>query len=769
MRYFLLTIILFSCCFSSSGQSVAGKVISGKDNHALENATIIISTSDRNLISQTVTDIQGEFKFNTNITTFLCHISYVGFKDVQLTINNVDLKNIDLGDIIMNTDSTTLLKEIIVEANTVRDDIDKTVVFPTLRQVAISTSGIDLLKNLHLPGLFVDPVFQKVEIDGSSNVIYRINGITSSLKEIVALKADLIQRIEYSQTSSIRDLDSNSGLINVILKKQNSGTYLFANTIGAVTTGFLNGNTSLKKVYGYSEISLSYNVNWRDYQKRWSRESESYNSPKESVNYYKEGLNAPFGYLAQDIEISYIFNKDKNIFQAKILNSINSSFDRNYVDTYIKGQDNPLFFRNIHARNKTYLPSLDLYYIHKYDDKQGLELNLVGTIIESNYKRDLTDIYNSKKDYIYNSTDGNKKSFLFESFYYNKKSKVQYNIGLKGGYSKTDNKYYDNGRSNFKQFDLYPYISISGKIDNISYTLGSGLKVLMRDDENISKNYYRNLSTLSLFYKKNEVWNVRNVFRYTPSYPSLSSLNNIDQRQDSLMLVRGNNNMKPSQTIYNKLTFNYQLKNKFKVSISMNASKVFDAIGANYYYDININSFVTQNDNQDYSSALGASADISFPSILNIFDISSGVVWNKYKTKGTDFVHNLSDLYWYIFCNAKVKNFSFDVGYRKPSKSLNSQTVFLNENYSSIGMGYRKKNLSASSGIMFPFTSGTKYGSDRKSSIVPSSKSIYIKDNANMFYLNISYYISWGKSSSNINKSLNNSDYDSGITRISDN
>lgn len=291
----------------------------------------------------------------------------------------------------------------------------------------------------------------------------------------------------------------------------------------------------------------------------------------------------------------------------------------------------------------------------------------------------------------------------------------------------------------------------------------------MRDDENISKNYYRNLSTLSLFYKKNEVWNVRNVFRYTPSYPSLSSLNNIDQRQDSLMLIRGNNNMKPSQTIYNKLTFNYQLKNKFKVSISMNASKVFDAIGTNYYYDTNINSFVTQNDNQDYSSALGASADISFPSILNIFDISSGVVWNKYKTKGVDFVHNLSDLYWYIFCNAKIKNFSFDVGYRKPSKSLNSQTVFLNENYSSIGMGYRKKNLSASSGIMFPFTSGTKYGSDRKSSIVPSSKNIYIKDNANMFYLNISYYISWGKSSSNINKSLNNSDYDSGITRISDN
>ena len=235
------------------------------------------------------------------------------------------------------------------------------------------------------------------------------------------------------------------------------------------------------------------------------------------------------------------------------------------------------------------------------------------------------------------------------------------------------------------------------------------------------------------------------------------------------MVIRGNNSMKPSQTIYNKLTFNYQLKNKMRVTISMNASKTFNVMGANYYYDTNINSFVTQNNNQDYSSVLGASADLSFPSVLNIFEISSGVVWNKHKTKGIDFTHDLSNLYWYIFCNAKIKDFSFDVGYRKPSKSLNSQIVFLNENYSSIGVSYRKKNLSASTGVMFPFTSGTKYGLDRKSSIVPSSKKIYIKDNANMFYLNLSFYISWGKSSSNINKNLDNSDYDSGITRIRDN
>lgn len=338
----------------------------------------------------------------------------------------------------------------------------------------------------------------------------------------------MIQRIEYSQTSSIRDLDSNSGVINIVLKKQNTGTFLFTNVLGAVTTGFVNGNANLKRVYGHSEISFSYNVNWRDYQKRWSRENDSYNSPTDTTNYYREGRNAPFGYLAQDIDVGYTFNKDKNIFQVKLFNSINSSFDRNYTDTYIPGQNTPLYFRNIHTRNKTYLPSLDLYYIHKYDDKQGLELNLVGTIIESDYKRDLTDLYSTKEDYIYNSTDGNKKSLLFENFYYNKKSKLRYDIGSKGSYSKTRNKYYNQGESDVERLELYPYISISGRIHNVSYTIGTGLKMLKMDDKIISKHYYRNLSTLSLFYKKNDIWNIRNVFQYTPSYPSLSNLNYID-------------------------------------------------------------------------------------------------------------------------------------------------------------------------------------------------------------------------------------------------
>ena len=769
MKYILFTILFFAFYLNTWGQTVTGKIVSGSDNQELESATIRILNSKKELKEYAITDKHGRFKFNTNLTNFLCQISYVGFKDIQLAIDNTELKNRDLGDIIMHVDSSAILTEVMVRVSAVKEEIDKTIVFPTSRQLAVSTSGIDLLKNVHLPGLFVDPVLQNVQIDGSSNIIYRINGMNASLKEIIALKADLIQRIEYSQTSSIRDLDSNSGVVNLVLKKQNTGTFLFTNALGAVTIGFVNGNVNLKRVHGHSEISLNYSVNWRDYQKRWSRENEVYNSPINTINYYREGRNAPFGYLAQDIDIGYSFNKDKNIFQAKLFNSVNNLFDKNYTDTYILGQNIPLYFRNIHAKYKTYLPSLDLYYIHKYDDKQGLEVNLVGTIIESDYKRDLTDFYSTKEDYVYNSTDGNKKSLLFESFYYNKKAKLRYDLGLRGSYSKTINKYYNQEESNIEQLELYPYISINGKKRNLSYTIGTGLKILKMDDKTISRHYYRNLGTLSLFYRKNDVWNIRNVFQYTPSYPSLSDLNNIDQRQDSFMVIRGNNNMKPSQTIYNKLTFNYQLKNKLKATISMNASKIFDAMGVNYYYDASINSFVTQNDNQDYSSVLGASTDISFPSIMDIFDISSGVVWNRYKTKGVDFAHDLSTLYWYLFCNAKIKDFSFDVGYRKPSKSLNSQTVLLNENYSSIGMSYRKKNLSASTGLMFPFTSGTKYGLDRKSSIVPSSRKIYIKDNANMFYLNLSYYISWGKSSSNINKSLDNSDYDSGVTRIRDN
>ena len=754
-------------------QTITGKIISKEDLQPLPGATIKIFYNDSVLNNTYISNNEGIFSQKITVKEFNLNISYIGYKNVNMHIQNYALKDIDLGSIIMSADNSKILDDVTITAKNIRYDTDKMVVFPSIQQLKSSTKALDLLQHLQLSGLFVDPIMQKVSIAGTSDVIYKINGVNATLKQVAALKADQIQRIEYSKTPSIREADTNSGYINVIIKKEETGTYLNTSILGAVSTGFLNGDANIKTVFGKSELALDYYVNWRDYNHRWSTANEKYCYPDyDTIQIKQDGRKAPFGYLMQDINLTYAYNNTQNIFIFRFLNSINRSFDRNYIDLYKNANRTSILFRNIHSKSKDYTPSLDMYYSRIFDEKQGIDLNLVGTLMNSDYNRSLVDTYHdgdSDNTYIKNTTNGNKKSLIFESFYYNRKHKINYNIGLKSNYSHTNNKYNSVDINKINRLSIYPYISISSKIKNLSYTLGTGLQVLKDKDYSNSKNYFKNLTTLTLFYKKNDSWNIKNMFRFTPNFPNLSDLNEIDQKQDSLMIVRGNPLIKPSQTIYNKIELNCQMKSNINLTFGLNFRKTFDPIRNNYYFDTSVKSFITQRDNLKNEHQIGSNVDFEWNSILNIFNISSGAAYNHYQSKDNLNSLHLNSFDWYFFLNAQIKNISIDAGYKKPAKELTGQVIYLNENYSSVGISYKKNNLSINGGVILPFTYGTKYRTDIRNSAYQSVKNIYIKNNANMFYFGLSYNISWGKSIYKINKRLNNADRDNGILKIKDN
>lgn len=751
-------------------QNVKVKIIGDNDSQPLPHATIQVITPDSVLHSSYTTNEDGGVQMKLPLDAFDMHVSYIGYTDIRMSVKNRDRKEVDLGTVAMQMDSTNILNEVVVTAQPIVEHINKSVVIPSAQQLKASTSSLTLLEQLQLPGLFVNPIMQEVKIVGVSGVIYRINGVNASFQEVTALKPSQIQRVEYSPTPSARDLDSNSGVINIIMKKENVGTHVNLNGVGAMTTGFINGFANVKTVFSKSELSLDYSTSWRDYTQRWSREEETYVFPTHTLNQVKRGRNAPFGYLSQNINLNYTYNGTKNVFVIKFQNALNNTFDRNYIDIYQNQSTDPFVFRNIHAKMNSYVPSLDLYYIRKMGENKGLEFNMVGTLMNSDYSRTLVDTYADKnQSFVNNTTDGSRKSLIAEGFYYSSKKGVKYQMGLKGAYSHTRNVYNISNVDKVTQFSLYPYVSIEGKIVNVAYTLGTGLQVLNTENNVQSKQYYRNLTTLSLFYNKKSTWSVRNVLRYTPSFPSLAYMSDADQRQDSLMVVRGNPLLEPAQALSDRLSFMYQIKKNIRATLTLNATKTIDPIRNSYYYDPLIHSFVTQRFNQNSESQLGAALDLYISPLLKFLTVSMGAAWDTYQSKGIDYSHRFDNFYWYIFCNAQIKDFSFNVGYRQASKDLAGQAIYLNENYSAVGMSYKKKNFSLTANLMYPLSSGTRYGTELMSSAVKSNKDIYIRDNANMFVVGFSYNFSWGKSLFGVNKSLRNSDWDSGIMKVQDN
>lgn len=762
-------LFLFALCNITFmwGQDVKGKIVDGKDSSELSGVTIKILKSDSVYYSGTTTNAKGEFKFKIPFKQFYLIVSHIGYYESKLFVDNQDgSANKNLGNIIMH-EATNSLDEVVVAASPIIEDLNKLVAYPTSKQLKGSVSGVDLLQNLRLTGLFVDPIQQKIEIQGTSGVIYRINGVNATYQQVAALKADEIERVEYAQTPSARELASNSGVINLILKKARTGTYLFADAVGAVSTGFINGNANIKTVFGKSELSLSYVVNWRDYSKRWSHESETYYYPTDTLILNKKGRYAPFGYLSQNINLGYTFNDVKNVLSIQFLNSTYASRDRNYIDVYREKPNPAQSFRNIYAKFDNYTPSLDLYYIRKINEQQAVEVNAVATLMNTDYTRSFVDRYPTHEYVINNMTDGHKKSVIFEGLYYHNKKAINYNVGVKGSFSDVHNTY-ESEKNRLKRLNLYPYASVDGKMKDIAYSIGTGVEMMYTNDMEKDTRYFRNLTTLSLFYKKNDVWSLRYTFRYTPSYPSLSDLNSIDQKQDSLIVIRGNPLLKPSQTINNKLTFTYAIS-KVRVTTGLSASKTFDAMGDAFFYDSNISSFVSITKNQEYNRRFGADMNIYLNSIFNLFSLSVGGNWDNYKTKGEGYVHKLNDLTWYVFGAMQLKDFTVDFGYRKPSRQLFGEMLVLSENYSSVGVTYKKKAFSVKTGLYYPFSSGTKYSTERKSAIAPSIRNVYVKDNANMFYVGLSYNISWGKSLFNVKKNMYNSDWDKGVLKINDN
>lgn len=95
--------------------------------------------------------------------------------------------SIDLGSILLK-DGTIALNEIVAEAATIVNKIDKPIVFPQKQQLEVSSSGYSLLDQLSLPGLKINEISQSLGmLSGTDIVQLRINNIISSKADIATL------------------------------------------------------------------------------------------------------------------------------------------------------------------------------------------------------------------------------------------------------------------------------------------------------------------------------------------------------------------------------------------------------------------------------------------------------------------------------------------------------------------------------------------------------------------------------------------------------
>ena len=226
------TLFLFVIVFISTNTiaqhkvlTITGTLIEDTTSQPVPYATVVLNDSNTNkMITGTTSEDDGTFRMTTSKSNFYVEISFMGFE--TKTIKNFTIQNgtIDLGKIILITDSQSL-DEVVVTG-----EISKTV-FQLDKRVFnvgkdISSTGASALEVLNnVPSVNVS-IEGEVSLRGSTGVQILINGKPSVLADessnaLGTITADMIESIEVITNPSAKyEASGTAGILNIILKKE---------------------------------------------------------------------------------------------------------------------------------------------------------------------------------------------------------------------------------------------------------------------------------------------------------------------------------------------------------------------------------------------------------------------------------------------------------------------------------------------------------------------------------------------------------------------
>lgn len=757
----LISAIIFSIS-SMSARTIRGEVRSDNDSTAVVGATCRLMSGTQ-FINGVTTNENGSFEISTNVKSKLVlEVSMTGFSSTEIVIESD--KSINVGAIYLSEGVT--LDEVQVTSNSMIDVKGRTVIFPAGSDVKASSTAISLFQKLPLAGLEANPINRSLSVDGGTPVIL-INGIPSTIDDFNALQPKDIAKIEFSRITPARYADrGNKGFLNITLKKRNDGGDVYIWGRSAVNTAFVDGNVRASYHQGPSQFTLSYNPSWRNYQDVFDNSTESYIGDDFRVDLENHDRN-PFNYHYHNIGFKYDYSPNVNtLFSATF--RMTPDFSKNRSMAHIKDSYAGKYESSSLTTSRDLAPSLDLFFKRDFNEKNALEVQIVGTLSSSDYRRNNDYIFSdgSTSEYVMD-VDSRRRSLISEISYTHQFSdKTSLSAGYQNTVSHSTNTYLS---SDYKPIltenNNYVYAKLGQRVGKVYFSIASGAKLYWIKNDLNKRHFIRNISTVQLSWNVSQKWNLAAAFQYTPSIPSLSALTDYPQQQSPYLISNGNPNLKVSQSFLYQLMPSYQYK-KFSAYLLMNYRHVGDYFISDMFY-IGNKMFLSQSVNAKRSWYAGANLNLKLSNIAG-FGANVNIGLDHYETMGENWCHHLTsfDASFTVWWNKGPYTISY---WRKiPGKYLNGNYVGKDENGDALSFEFRPdKHWTFGASWMYMFDKkGTKYPSWGYSSVNPYFKERYIKNNGNMVVLSVSYSADFGSIFRSSRRSLNNSDNGSSLLKM---
>ena len=770
MKRILFAIMLLGCMIQgvfAQNLEIKGMVRNGRDKVPLEFANVVLQTADSVFITGTTTDGKGRFMLDkVKAGDYLLAVSSLGYETQYIALDGFN-KSIDLKEILME-DAAVSLDGVTVSASNTSSRSDRKLIFPSDRQVKASTNGMDLLQQLMLPKITVNPMSNEIKVPGNGEVQLRINGVKVELDEIKALLPTDIIRIEFHDNPGLRYRNAEVVLDYIVRRPETGGNFSVDMSQG-VNALWGEHRVSGKINHKKSEFGASYRIGPRDFYGMSRDNEEIFHLADGTVLHRKEtGDPSHASMFMHNLNLNYsVQDPEKYLFNAtfRYWNNHQPHWDYRGILSNLDNPDDYVDMVDLNSSDNQ-VPALDLYYQRNLKNDQTLVFNVVGTYNrtsshrfyqESRGEELLTDINNR--------VSGKKYSLIGEAIY---EKKLANGNSLSGGVwhtqSFSDNEY-RNGHDYETHMDQSAssiYGEFKGKVRKLDYMLGVELARLYYKQEGTddSDQFYTFNPRFTLQYALPGQSFIRLKGYVGNLSPSLGNLNAVEQVIDSLQLQRGNPRLESYMSYLLDLNYEYQ-KGIFYALVNGTYEYVPNAIMDEKYQEGN-KIIQTWNNQKNWQRVVGFAMFRVGPikDILQ-FSFTGGV--NHYISNGNTYSHRYTNWYCNMQASFTWKKFMLMYQMNTNWNRFWGETLEGGENIQMFMAKYNFKTLSLGIGAFNPFSDNWKVQSENWNQYASSKKTSYIKESSRLFVVSVSYNFSFGRTYKAGQKRLNNSDSDSGV------
>lgn len=771
-KLFLLLLALSVLRTQAQSLSIKGRVTDASQEAVIA-ANVSLWTIDSTLVTGVTSDAQGKFALHKiKAGDYRLSISFIGLQseNILLKLN----KSLDLGDVQLQEDAVSL-GEVTVSASNVLQRVDRQIILPSESQLKRSFGAYDLLNNLGIARLQVDNLSNSMSVSGGGSVQTRINGIKVTDKEIAAVRAKDVLRVEFIEDPGKQYGDDELGaVVNIILRRRETGGVVNFQLSDSPHTLWGENFLSAKFNYKNSEWGIDYfNKNGKYHSRLESH--ETFYLGDRTIDRIKEGIEdeSPSLSFINNLNLTYNLTKaDKYVFNAIFRNNLSNAPYQNELNKMWAVGSTESIYSYVNNHTSSYSPALDLYFQHTLPHQQSIQVNVTGTLIHTKNNRKYKEYKdeNAPLADIQTLVDGDKRSVIGEAIYEKNFKEVKLSGGARHYQMRTENEYKGSNPTTSKmdQSQTSAFFEVQGKVKDFSYAGSVGMTRAWFKESEEDHAYYTFTPTVRLSYNLKKAGFLRYRFNISPAIPSLGSLTDVEQAMDTIQIVRGNPLLKTYQQFTNSLSYSYS-KKQFNANLSVRhqyydnpiMESIFVEDGKLILKDENQRSF--QSLNTELMAGINGATLFGLKDFLTLY-ASGG--YTRSWSEGLNYSHMYDEFYYSVMAQVQYKDFSLLGQFRKVQNNFFGETIKKNENQTAFMAMYTRRNLQAGIGIMFPFTNNYKVGKERISKVAPFRSETFVRETGQMVVLRVGYTFEFGRKHKAGNKGLNNSDTDSGIINM---